>query len=69
MSMTGIGVDELVIERNTHLCQCHQDFVPNFIKRFESSDYGLMHNPVLNYFFENDFEMDDMQWQFVMDVI
>ena len=69
MSMTGIGVDELVIERNFHLCKCHPDFVPNFKARFEMQDPGLMSNPVLNYFFENDFEMDDMQWQFIMDVI
>lgn len=38
MAMTGIGIDELVIERNDHLCCSHRHFVKFFMKRFIAND-------------------------------
>lgn len=50
--------DELLIERNAHLCTC-KEFTSNFKQRFIANDPGLFDNSILNSFFEDDLTIDE----------
>jgi len=57
----------LLIERNQHMC-CNPDypqFVPHFHKRFLAWDKSLHQNATLNFFFENDLELERVTTAFV----
>lgn len=56
--------DELVIERNHHLCG-FQNFVENFKLRYQARDDLLLLNPCLKMFLKDDKDLDSVQMEFV----
>lgn len=58
----------LLIERNHHLCSAHKNFERNFKTRFTAADSKLFDNHLLNLLFENELKLEQAKSDFIKEV-